>query len=154
MAKPPNSWNGRWPGSLLGFFDDPVSHLPGCCSYYALVLGTEGPYSNRSSPCGRIPPYSTFCPSEASLSETNDRERESPLITPPGITLQRCTCTSGPAVWNPTWARLGWQNERDREMVEDPLIGFEEVVSVIGSQGQSQDPRGYLGAVRSQFVAP
>jgi hypothetical protein len=43
VAKPPPPWNGRWPGKVLGSFGDTVSHLPDCCSLYALVSDAEGP---------------------------------------------------------------------------------------------------------------
>ena len=85
---------------ILCFFGDTVSHLPGCCFYYALVSDVEGPCLNRSCLCGVSFPYLTdICPAVASHPATSDPEREHPLITPPDITVQRCS--SGPVVWGP-----------------------------------------------------
>ena len=77
---------------VLGSFGDTASHLPGCCFYHALVSDVEGPCLNRSCLCGVSFPYLTdICPAVASHPATSNAERETPLITPPDITVQRCT---------------------------------------------------------------
>jgi hypothetical protein len=46
-------------------------------------------------------PVSDICPAVASHPATSNPERETPLITPPDITVQRCS--SRPVVWGPKW---------------------------------------------------